>query len=108
LHLTVFPAKGNTSYRQIISGGLYIHLNKLVHSLAKHFQTLVNKLNTLCVDYFNFPWKLHHGLHKIALWAACLRPLFQSIRANVSFLWLKCFLWKLGYHPSLWNPWTAF
>ena len=50
-----FPAKIIMSYRQIIYSGLYFRLKEIVHSLAEHFQTLVNKLRNSSVDYFNFP-----------------------------------------------------
>jgi len=46
---------------------------KLVHSLAEHFLTNVNKLNNLKL-YFKIP-KNYHGQHKIPLRAASLRPL---------------------------------
>ena len=44
------PAKGIRSRRQIISGRLYVRL-KGTYSLAEHFQTPVNKLNNLDVNY---------------------------------------------------------
>jgi len=43
----LFLAKCIMSYRQIISNRLYIRIKKLVHSLAEHFQTSVNKQKKL-------------------------------------------------------------
>jgi len=44
----VYPAKGIMSYRKITSSRLYVRLlRELVHSLAEHFRTPVNKRITL-------------------------------------------------------------
>ena len=58
------------SYEQIISSGLYVRLKELVHSLAEHFQALVNKLHNLNVNSLKMPPKTiagrkkrHHGPH---------------------------------------------
>jgi len=57
----LFPAKCIVSCRQIISNRLYVRLKKrLVHSSAEHFQTSVNKLKNLNVDYIKIA-KAHRG-----------------------------------------------
>ena len=54
--IALFPAKGIVSHRQIISRRLYAFVWKeVVHSLAEHFQTPVNKVNNVDANYFKLP-----------------------------------------------------
>jgi len=51
-------------------------LKELVHLLEEHFQTPVNKLSSINVNYLKIP-KKHPRLHKTPLQATC-RPSFET------------------------------
>jgi len=64
------------SYRQINSSRFYVQ-EELVHSPAENFQTPVNKLNNINVNYLKIPQTASRAAqHALAghMRAACLRP----------------------------------
>jgi len=83
----LFPAKGFVSSGQIISSRLWV-CYELVHSLAEHFWTPVNKLHTLkClnINYMKIP-KTYPGPHKMPSRATCGPR-----------VWDPCFNWYVLY-----------
>jgi len=56
---------------------------ELVHSLAENFQTPVNKLNDLNLDYIKIP-ETHLGSHKMSSRATCgPREVCLGLRVHV-------------------------
>jgi len=69
----LFLAKGNRNYGQFCSRPFSTFvLKELVHSLAEHFETPVNKPNNVNVNYLKIP-KKSRGPHKTP-WRATYGP----------------------------------
>jgi len=74
------------SYEQIISSGLYVRLKELVHSLAEHFQALVNKLHNLNVNSLKMPQKPSRVAQNVItghMRPACLRRWHKSMFSDI-------------------------